>query len=231
MAAEADRPLTDPETMFGSDTEHDARVRRRLAELAEERGISVDDVLGQLNAALREGDALLPTGSGDESGVESAGLPRSAVVAEVVERRPADEVWAVVSLHHDGPPVAQRSPCAGPEPCPWRRDATLRTFPVDAFRFSARTSYPDSDHRFQCHSSTAEAPRICAGWLLRGASGNQSVQRLLQSARLKAPVLPAEVELYDNYAEMAVANGVSADDPLITSCRQVVKYDDSDEFV
>ncbi|MFJ4526197.1 DUF6283 family protein [Streptomyces sp. NPDC088810] len=71
------------------------------------------------------------------------------------------------------------------------------------------------DSRFGCHSSTAEAPRVCAGWILRGASGNRQVQDLLRSQRMQAPTLPEGVELYDDYAEVAVANGVAEDDPAL----------------
>ncbi|MFF2228341.1 DUF6283 family protein [Streptomyces globisporus] len=122
----------------------------------------------------------------------------------------------MTSVDYQGPPAAQRSPCAGTERCPWRRDAVPGAFPADAFRLSAPTSYPDSDRRFGCHSSSAEAPRVCAGWLLRGASGNQQVLELLEAGLIQVPTLPPGVELYDHYAEMAVSNGVPKDDPALS---------------
>ncbi|MFB7918928.1 DUF6283 family protein [Streptomyces sp. NPDC056061] len=126
----------------------------------------------------------------------------------------------MTSLEYQGPPAAQRSPCAGTERCPWRWDAALSAFPAEAFRLSASTSYPDSTRRFGCHSSSVEAPQACAGWLLRGASGNRRVQELLESGRIKTPIVPEGVELYDDYAEMAVANGVAEDDPVLAPLRQ-----------
>lgn len=232
MALEADRLPLGSEHPYGGDTEHDQRVRTRLAELAAERGMTVDDVLQQLNAAIGRGEAPFPAGVADEGEGESGppGLPRSPQATTIVRQRPGDEVWGVTSLEYQGPPVAQRSPCAGTERCPWRRDAEPGTFPAEAFRLSAPTSYPDSDRRFGCHSSTAKAPRVCAGWLLRGASGNRQVQELLDSGRMERPSLPEGVELYDDYAEMAVANGVNADDPALASCRKAVTQGDSGQF-
>ncbi|MFD0501693.1 DUF6283 family protein [Streptomyces rhizosphaericus] len=206
------------EYFFGSDTEHDRRVRARLEELALRRGSTVEDVLEQLNTALATGGAL-PVLSVEEEADTAAG--EVGVPGErptIVRVRPADEVWGVVSV--DGAegsdtPDAKSAPCAGTEKCPWRRDAEPGIFPAQAFRLSAHTSYPGSDRVFGCHSSTVEAPAICAGWMLRGAAGSRRVQELLASGRLRMPVLPEGVELYDDYAQMAVVNGVDPDDPAL----------------
>jgi hypothetical protein len=218
MDLEADRTLHAPEHPFDDEAEHHQRVHAHLAKLAERRGLTVDEVLEALNVALASGRPTTETECGDET--DSGGLPSSRKRSAITQKRPADAVWGVTTLEYQGPPVAQRSPCAGTERCPWRRDATPGTFPAEAFRLSAPTSYPDSDRRFGCHSSSAEAPRICAGWLLRGAFGNQQVQKLLEAGLIQVPTLPPGVELYDDYAEMAVANGVAEDDPALVPLRR-----------
>ncbi|NEA19746.1 DUF6283 family protein [Streptomyces halstedii] len=196
--------MSDASLPYGADTEHDLQVHTRLAGLAAERGISVETLLAELNSDLRSGRSLLPT---EET--PSKALPdRSATVLVV---RPADDVWGVVSLAYDGAPSAPRQPCGGEEPCPWRRDAPPGQFPAAAFELSAATNRAGSTRRFGCHSSTPARPRVCAGWLLRGAEGNTEVQALMATRQLARPELPDGVELYDSYAEMAVFNGVVAE--------------------
>ncbi|MGW0673549.1 DUF6283 family protein [Streptomyces sp. NPDC002746] len=218
MTRETDRALLNPEQLLDDEAELDQRVRARLVELANDRGLTVGEVLEALNTALASGQPLI---AGPEHESEaSPGLPISRKGGTVTQQRPAGPVWGVTSVDYQGPPVAQRSPCAGAERCPWRRDAGAGIFPAEAFRLSAPTSYPDSDRRFGCHSSPAEAPRVCAGWLLRGAPGNQEVLELLEAGLIQAPTLPPEVELYDDYVEMAVANGVAKEDPTLAPIQQ-----------
>lgn len=62
---------------------------------------------------------------------------------------------------------------------------------------------------------------ICAGWLLRGAHHNASIQRAVEDGTLPLPELPPGVELYDSYEEMAVANGVDPDDPALAATAPV----------
>ncbi|MFD7663454.1 DUF6283 family protein, partial [Streptomyces sp. NPDC059788] len=107
-------------------------------------------------------------------------------------------------------------PCSGAEPCPWRRDAPPGQFPAEAYRHSAATSRPGTDRHFGCHSGRPGQPQMCAGWLLRGAEHHAGVQQQLADGALARPVLPAGMELYDSYADMAVANGVDRDDPALT---------------
>ncbi|MFD8609451.1 DUF6283 family protein [Streptomyces sp. NPDC059631] len=194
--------MSDANLPYGADTEHDLRVRTRLVELAAERGVSVETLLTELNSILRSGRILLPT----EETPPKALPGQSATVLAV---RPADDVWGVVTLEYDGVPSAARQPCSGKEPCPWRRDAPPGQFPTAAFEASAATSRAGSTRRFGCHSSTPARPLICAGWLLRGAEGNAEVQALMAAGQIARPELPEGVELYDSYAEMAAANGVT----------------------
>ncbi|MFI0219915.1 DUF6283 family protein [Streptomyces lydicus] len=191
---------------YSGDTEHDLRVRARLDELAAERGLSVEDLLAELNASLEAGQCL--AGDGRMLPAPQA-LPASASrPVTVLARRPADDVWGVTTIAHDGVPTAPKRPCGGVEPCPWRRDAPRGQFPATAFELSAPTSQPGSTRRFGCHSSAPAHPKVCAGWLLRGTEGNEQIQELLTSGRLNRPELPDGVELYDSYTEMAIANGV-----------------------
>ncbi|MGW7314698.1 DUF6283 family protein [Streptomyces sp. NPDC054865] len=195
--------MTTPPPSYNTDSEHDLRVRARLGELAAERGIPFEVLLAELNGRFQDGQSLLPS----TEATPSKGLPDRAVT--VLAQRPADDVWGVVSLAYDGVPSAPRQPCGGEEPCPWRRDAPPGQFPAAAFEMSAATSIAGSTRRFGCHSSTPARPLVCAGWLLRGVSGNAEVQALMADGRLARPELPDGVELYDSYAEMAAANGVA----------------------
>ncbi|MFK0154167.1 DUF6283 family protein [Streptomyces sp. NPDC090493] len=194
---------------YDTDSAHDQRVRRRLAELAAERGSTVEQVLQELNARLASGQPL-------GVGTSAAAPARPGGEPHVVRCRPADDVWGVVGVAYDGPPSAPRRPCAGQEPCPWRRDAPRGQFPAEAFVHSApgnRTGGPSG--RFGCHSSTPDRPLLCAGWLLAGADANDEVLGMMDSGVLARPELPDGVELYESYAEMAVANGVAPGLPVL----------------
>lgn len=62
----------------GTDSAHDRRVRACLAELAAEGGLSVDEVLVELNAAMAAGRPLVETASAAvaKSGCDG-GAPRA----------------------------------------------------------------------------------------------------------------------------------------------------------
>ncbi len=137
--------------------------------------------------------------------------------ASVLGTRAAGEVWGVTTSEGYGPPSVQRSPCGGEEPCPWRRDAPAGQFPAEAFRLSAHTSYDQSEAVFGCHGADPQQPRMCAGFLLRGAGDNLAVRGWLARGGLSVPVLPDGPE--DSYREMALANGVDPDDPVLEPCR------------
>ncbi|GAA0918506.1 hypothetical protein GCM10009560_15530 [Nonomuraea longicatena] len=129
-----------------------------------------------------------------------------------------DRVWGVASLEGGGDDF-QSEPCAR---CPWRKDAPVGAFPAEVYRHSARTSYDMSDQVFGCHAAGSRRPRTCAGFLLRGAAHNLAIR--LRLSRVDFSAVHSPVELYDNYRAMAVANGVSPDDPALAACRD-------DEFV
>lgn len=131
-----------------------------------------------------------------------------------------DGVWGVTSLE-GGSDDFQAEPCAR---CPWRKDAPVGAFPAEVYRHSARTSYDMSDKVFACHTAGSRRPKTCAGFLLRGAAHNLAIRMRLRHIDYSA--VHSMVELYANYREMAIANGVDPDDPALASCRddQLVEY-------
>ncbi|GGL55109.1 DUF6283 family protein [Planomonospora parontospora] len=123
-----------------------------------------------------------------------------------------DGRWGVTTaVSRDG--EYQTSPCAR---CPWRKDAPLGAFPPEVYRHSASTTYDMSVHVFSCHACTAEQPKTCAGFLLRGAADNLAIRRRNHDY---SDVHAGGAELYDSYRDMAIANGVDPDDPALAPCR------------
>ncbi|MEU0846332.1 DUF6283 family protein [Streptomyces sp. NPDC005962] len=189
---------------YGTDSERDRQVRARLAELAAGADISVEELLEQLDKARAFG---LPVPA-DLDPLPGAGGTQTSGPATVLNQRPGDGEWGVDSLIFNGV-AAQPRPCAGEKICPWRRDAPADQFPARVYVHSApgnRASGPDG--RFGCHSSGNERPLLCAGWLLAGADGNEDILQMLRTGALNQPELPQGVQLYDSYAEMAIAAGV-----------------------
>ncbi|MFG1858414.1 DUF6283 family protein [Actinomadura geliboluensis] len=104
--------------------------------------------------------------------------------------------------------------------CPWRKDAPLGAFPAQVFRYSAATCYDLALRTFGCHACDRTDPATCAGFLLSGAAHNLQVRLwLARGVPLWRIRKPTGVELYDNYRQMAVANGVDPDDPALDLCR------------
>ncbi|HGO6104929.1 TPA: DUF6283 family protein [Burkholderia cepacia] len=72
---------------------------------------------------------------------------------------------------------------------------------------------------FACHESGVRKPAMCAGFLLHGADHNLSVRiKSIQGDRFD-DVEDGGHQLYENYRAMAIANGVSPDDPVLAQCR------------
>lgn len=141
-------------------------------------------------------------------------------------RRRAGPDHEVVTVS-DGPAMSyRRTPC---ETCPWRRDA-VGEFPAEAFRMSAATGYESpalmdqtvgtaAMHTFACHSSGSKRPATCAGYIL--GSEHSIGWRIAVSLGRFRPSLVSNGghELFASYREMAEANGVSPDDPILRYCR------------
>ncbi|CAB5514505.1 hypothetical protein LMG26857_03564 [Achromobacter anxifer] len=132
----------------------------------------------------------------------------------IVDVRPAGPEHQVVTVV-GGKGSYRRQPCPK---CPWRTDA-VGEFPAESFRHSANTAYDMSDHVFACHDSGTKKPATCAGFLLRGADNNLAVRLAYMSGRLEGDVTDGGCELHDSYRDMAVANGVDPEDPVLKPCR------------
>ena len=129
--------------------------------------------------------------------------------------RPAGPDHQVVTVT-GGDGTYRRKPC---DTCPWRVDA-VGEFPAEAFRHSADTAYDMATHTFACHSSGAEKPAMCAGFLLNGSLHNMAVRLKLMGGKIDLDqVSDGGIELFESYREMAEANGVDADDPILHECR------------
>ena len=129
--------------------------------------------------------------------------------------RPADENHQVVTVE-GGSGAYRRKPCSD---CPWRTDA-VGIFPAEAFRHSASTAYDMAGSTFGCHQSGQKNPATCAGFLLRGAEHNLSVRMRERLGEGFGTITDGGHELHGDYMEMAIANGVSPDDPVLAPCRR-----------
>ncbi|MEU9836285.1 DUF6283 family protein [Streptosporangium sp. NPDC048047] len=132
--------------------------------------------------------------------------------AGVVRVRDGADGWGVSTVVRHGDPRRHRDhPC---KRCPFRTDA-VGTFPPEVFRHSAPTTYDLAVTLFGCHSDEVEEAQICAGFLLVAADDNLAVR---MSGGAYSDV-HSTVELFGSYREMAIANGVDPDDPVLAPCR------------
>ncbi len=75
-------------------------------------------------------------------------------------------------------------------------------------------------NEFACHQSGAEKPATCAGYLLRGARHNMATRLKAMSGKIDfASISDDGLELFESYRDMAEANGVSPNDPVLRQCR------------
>jgi hypothetical protein len=111
---------------------------------------------------------------------------------------------------------APKKPCSE---CPWRLDVETGVWPIEKFIELARTAYDMSDHIFSCHKSADEAPTACAGFLERGGDHNKTVRLAYIFGKLKLADRSGGYNLYANYREMAIANGVDPEHPALIHCR------------
>lgn len=128
----------------------------------------------------------------------------------------ADEDHRVVRVE-GGRGQYRRRPCL---PCPWRCD-NVGEFPAEAFRLAAAgTAYDMSDATFGCHESDSTNTQTCAGFLLSETADNNLAVRFGQAnGRLVlADVHGDEGALFAHFADMAIANGVDPDDPVLALC-------------
>ncbi len=141
---------------------------------------------------------------------------RHSTVTEIRAAGPDHQVVTVTSNQpQGGKHPYRREPCAQ---CPWRKDA-VGVFPAEAFRQSASTAYDMSDRTFGCHDSGSAKPATCAGFLLHGAHHNLTIRMARMLGRVKDDVTNGGHKMHQSYRDMAVANGVSSDDPALSMCR------------
>ncbi|MFD1043240.1 DUF6283 family protein [Pseudoxanthomonas kaohsiungensis] len=136
---------------------------------------------------------------------------------KILRTRPAGDQHQVITVHVRGPASRRHTkrPCAD---CPWRVDAT-GVFPAEAFRHSAETAYDMATHTFACHQAGEQRSAACAGFLLRGADHNMKARMQRMRGHL-LQVADGGHELHSCYASMAIANGVSPEDPVLAPCRE-----------
>ena len=137
---------------------------------------------------------------------------------EIRNPRPAGPHHQVVEVHATTRAGAyRREPC---EECPWRKDAPVGAFPAEAYRHSARTAFDSAKEKFSCHMSGTDKPQACAGFLLSNSANNLAVRLAAARGQIDLSKVSArDHQLYRSYREMAIANGVPADDPAIAPCR------------
>lgn len=106
-------------------------------------------------------------------------------------------------------------PC--PE-CPWRRDVPVGKFPPDRYRALAGSCGQTMEPMFACHKSVEGDEIACAGMLAVAGATSIRVRLGIAAGAINMAAVSAAVSeadfppLYGSFAEMAVANGVPADD-------------------
>lgn len=139
---------------------------------------------------------------------------------KIIDRHKAGRRHQVLTLNGSNK-LFRRAPCAT---CPWRRDA-IGEFPAEAFRHSACTGAdgahfsPEAMHTFACHESGSKKSAVCAGYILQNHAAIGWRIAVTRGEFDPKMVSADGLDLFDSYYEMAVANGVPADDPAIASCR------------
>jgi hypothetical protein len=110
----------------------------------------------------------------------------------------------------------QRQPCSE---CPWRTDVPPGQFPPERFIALADTAYDMAIVQFACHKSCEGDDIGCAGFALRGATHNLGVRLAARDGRLDLTKIASPYHLYPHYRAVAVANGVPANHPALSRCR------------
>lgn len=94
-------------------------------------------------------------------------------------------------------------------------------FEPERFRALARTCYDMAPTVFTCHKSVPGADIVCAGFLLsESAYHNLTVRMGMRTGSIDFDLISnGGFKLFDYYREMAEANGVDSDDPVLGPCR------------
>ena len=108
---------------------------------------------------------------------------------------------------------AAKKPCGD---CPWRTDVPVGKFPPERYVALAPTAYDMAFKVFACHQSEEGNEIACAGFLAR-SDHNLTVR--MNATDLLRNTSDGGHELFANFRELAVANGVPADHPALRDCR------------
>jgi hypothetical protein len=98
--------------------------------------------------------------------------------------------------------------------CPWRTDVPPGEFPPERYIALAHTAYDMARQVFACHKSPEGEEHACAGFLLQSSAHNLTLRLAGHAFDVKS-----HHPLYPNYRALAVANGVPADHPALSRCR------------
>lgn len=104
-----------------------------------------------------------------------------------------------------------KKPCAE---CPWRTDVKPGKFTPARFRQLASTAYDLAGTVFGCHMCKEGREVACAGFVLMQGAHNLALRMARQHFDVRT-----DVALYPTYRRMAIANGVSPNDPSLRLCR------------
>jgi hypothetical protein len=96
--------------------------------------------------------------------------------------------------------------------CPWLRDVEPDRFPPERFVQLRRSVEQGFAPMFACHKTLDTNPTACVGFLLRGGDNNFHVRMALIRQAYDPRKLRATGPLYDDFDEMAIANGADPGD-------------------
>jgi hypothetical protein len=108
-----------------------------------------------------------------------------------------------------------RKPC---KECPWRVDVPPGQFAPERFEALAVTAHDMTLHVFTCHKTPEDKPRMCAGFLLRGARHNLAVRLDYRSGPPEG-LHDGGHALHPHFRAMALAQGVDPHSPALADCR------------
>jgi hypothetical protein len=102
-------------------------------------------------------------------------------------------------------PFAMKLTCTE---CPWRRDVAVGRFPPERYAALRETCEPGGlPMVFACHKTPEGEERACAGFLLVHGADNNRVRLAMMQGAYDPSEVRASAPLYDDFAEMARANG------------------------
>lgn len=95
--------------------------------------------------------------------------------------------------------------------CPWLRDVEPGRFPQERFAELRQSVEQGFAPMFACHKAPENNPTACVGFLIQGGDNNFHVRLALIRGAYDPRSLRATGPLYDDFDEMAAANGEEQD--------------------